>query len=175
MSAVTPTGLFFPLQTCCPELLQDLWSPFSEGMVCLEVMDACQLVFAGLLKEFVLRKGSGEVVCPPQTCTVTSNTHSDPPCLLILPEVHKLQEMMGTAPGHTFWVRFSNLCSLWHRHSQGCPEPTGGPVMALAVSPFLLCGAVTSGFSLWICVSWCCFWHCCSKCAATVHMLSLCW
>ena len=32
--------------------------------MCLEVMDVCQLVFAGLSEDFVLRKGSGAVVCP---------------------------------------------------------------------------------------------------------------
>lgn len=108
-------------------------------------------------------------------CSVHLEHTRSPPCLLILPEVHKLQEMMGTAPGHGFWVRFSNLCSLCRWCSRGCPESTGGPVMVLAVSPLLVCWAITSGFSLWICVSWCCFWHCCSKCAALVHMLSLCW
>lgn len=35
-----------------------------------------------------------------------------PPCLLILLEVHELQEMMSTAPGHVFWGKISNLCSL---------------------------------------------------------------
>lgn len=46
--------------------------------MCLEVMDVCQLVFAGLLEDFVLRKGSGEVLCPPGTHTVTS-LPPDPP------------------------------------------------------------------------------------------------
>lgn len=54
--------------------------------------------------------------------------------LLTLPEVPKLQEMMGTAPGHIFWVKFSDLCSSCHGHSRGCPEPAGGMVMLLAVS-----------------------------------------
>lgn len=40
--------------------------------MCLEMMDVCQLVFAGLLEDFVLRKGSGEVLCPPYIKQVTS-------------------------------------------------------------------------------------------------------
>lgn len=61
--------------------------------MCVEVMDACQLVFAAFSEDSVLRKA-----------LVRWFVHLEltPGHLLTLLEVHKLQEMMGTAPGDVF-------------------------------------------------------------------------
>lgn len=44
--------------------------------MCLEVRDVCQLVFTGLSEDFVLRKGSGAVVCPAGAPTWSPGTHT---------------------------------------------------------------------------------------------------
>lgn len=96
---------------------------------------------------------------------VTWSTHCH---LLILLELHELQEMMGTAPGHVFLGEDlkSVLLVAIRIPKDVLSQEEGQWCHWLCHSSW----AVTSGCdpSLWLCVPWCCFWHCCGFCVECV-------